>query len=95
MQASEWDILDKLYVLALSTAAPAAVMVPILYWRKGSVPTTDCVLQVTAIALLLGEVMLSRAPFVSYHLQVKSVLPLLTILHLMSWGPMGDQQTEL
>ena len=45
-------------------------MVPILHWCKGSVPTTDYVLQVTAIALLLGEVMLSRAPFVSYHLQV-------------------------
>ena len=73
MQASEWDILDKLYVLALSTAAPAAVMVPVLYWHKGSVPTAECVLQSTAIALLLVEVMLSRAPFVSYHFQVKTV----------------------
>ena len=76
MQASDWDILDKLYVLALSTAAPAAVMVPVLYWSKGSVPTANYVMQVTAIALLLLEVMLSRAPFVSYHLQVKIVWPL-------------------
>lgn len=68
--ASEWGLADKLYLLSVSTAAPAAILVPALYWPKGSVCAAEYALQSTAVALLLWDVMLSRAPFVSYHSQV-------------------------
>ena len=70
IQASDWGLADKLYLLSLSTAAPAAILVPALYWPKGSVCAAEYALQSTAVALLLWDVMLSRAPFVSYHSQV-------------------------
>ena len=75
MQACHWGVLERLFLLSLSVAAPAAVLVPILYWPYTYVSTQAYVLQSSAVALLLLEVMLSRAPFVSYHWQVQTHLP--------------------
>ncbi len=76
MQACHWGVLERLFLLSLTVAAPAAVLVPILYWPYTHVSTQAYALQSSAVALLLLEVMLSRAPFVSYHWQVQSQLHL-------------------
>ncbi|DBA67420.1 TPA: hypothetical protein ACH3X2_001709 [Trebouxia sp. C0005] len=68
--ACHWGVLERLFLLSLIVAAPAAVLVPALYWPYTYVSTQAYVLQSSAIALLLLEVMLSRAPFISYHWQV-------------------------
>ena len=74
MQACHWGVLERLFLLSLTVAAPAAVLVPILYWPYTYVSTQAYVLQSSAVALLLLEVMLSRAPFISYHWQVQTQL---------------------
>ncbi|KAL0028420.1 hypothetical protein WJX77_005445 [Trebouxia sp. C0004] len=68
--ACHWGVLERLFVLSLTVDAPAAVSVSMLYWPYTYVSTQAYVLQSSAVALLLLEVMLSRAPFISYHWQV-------------------------
>ena len=53
--------------LAPAVAAPATVLVPILYWPYTYVSTQAYVLQSGSVVLLLLEVMLSTASFISYH----------------------------
>lgn len=74
LQACHWGPLDRVFLLALNTAAPVALLVPVLYWPYSNTLTHACVLQSIAVALLLLEVILSRAPFVSYQCQVRSCL---------------------
>ncbi len=74
MQACDWGVLERLFLLSLTVAAPAAVLVPILYWPFTYVSTQAYVLQSSALALLLLEVMLSRVQFISYHWQVQTHL---------------------
>ncbi len=74
MQACDWGVLERLFLLSLTVAAPAAVLVPILYWPYTYVSTQAYVLQSSALALLLLEVMLSRVQFISYHWQVQTHL---------------------
>ena len=71
LQAQEWGWLDCLYLLSLSIAAPAATMVPVVYWPFSTVSVHNYVLQSLAIGLLLVEMLASRAPLVSYHWQVQ------------------------
>lgn len=70
--------MEKLYCLAVQTAAVTASLITIYTWAAGicidehNPQPADWLKTVVSLPIMLADVWLSRVPFVSYHFQVSS-----------------------
>lgn len=72
---SRWTTLKVIHLLSVETAAAATLFLTVFYWvglANGNVAADNYLKHGANNVVILGDVLLSRVPFVSYHYQVGS-----------------------
>lgn len=75
MQQQGWNALKVVHVLSVETTAAATLFLTVFYWVglvSGRVTADNIMKHGANNAVILGDVLLSRVPFASYHFQVRS-----------------------
>ena len=72
----QWTVLKVIHLLSVETAATATLFLTVFYWialASGPVTADNIMKHGANNGVALGDVLLSRVPFVSYHFQVFAV----------------------
>ena len=73
----QWTALKVIHLLSVETAATATLFLTVFYWialASGPVTADNVIKHGANNGVALGDVLLSRVPFVSYHFQVRFLL---------------------
>ncbi len=85
---TQWTTLKVIHLLSVETAATATLFLTVFYWialAAGPVTADNVMKHGANNGVALGDVLLSRVPFVSYHFQVLSLVP---------WHPAMPRKTQ-
>jgi len=77
----QWTALKVIHLLSVETAATATLFLTVFYWialAAGPVTADNVMKHGANNGVALGDVLLSRVPFVSYHFQVLYLGPMLS-----------------
>mmetsp|Transcript_3462 Transcript_3462/g.10065 ORF Transcript_3462/g.10065 Transcript_3462/m.10065 type:complete len:329 (-) Transcript_3462:574-1560(-) len=95
LSSRQWTCMEAVYLLLAATSATSSLLVPVIYWAALSDGSSTNISNLMKHGLnnvmVLGEVLLSRIPFVSYHFQVSLIYGTLYLIFMWAiWLPVEN-----